>query len=172
MHHQLRKRKDKYISLILHQYESALVLHMLAIFLPLEKVLQKYHEHPSPFKNVQITCTILIFMLADLTNANDMKRIQSLFIKRLSCVITKIKVQFWKSFASQVCKLTAFSVRNKYSKMFKRKFGRCGTFTDFVMKLSTKMRTRNKAANHLKAQQLVQSGLQQLSLYKHKFIRS
>ena len=57
-------------------------------------------------------------------------------------------------------------------KMFKRKFGQHGTFNDFVQKLVSKMGLRNRAASQLKAQMLVRSSLQQLSLCKYKFTTS
>ena len=47
-----------------------------------------------------------------------------------------------------------------------------GTFSEFVQRLTRKLGYRQKPANELKAQQLVRSCLQQLSLYKHNFIAS
>jgi len=67
--------------------------------------------------------------------------------------------------------LAALHVCNKYNKMFKRKCGRSGTFTEYVERLTRKMGLHNKGAKLLKAQLLVRSCLQ-LSLYKYKFTMS
>jgi len=51
--------------------------------------------------------------------------------------------------------LAALCVRNKYDKMFKRKCGRSGTFTEYVEGLTRKMGLCNEGAKLLKAQLLV-----------------
>ena len=66
----------------------------------------------------------------------------------------------------------ALSIWNKYNRIFHRKFGQYGTFKEYVEKVFRKLRLRNKCANRLKAQLLVRSCLQQLNLYKHKFMTS
>lgn len=66
----------------------------------------------------------------------------------------------------------ALSIWNKYDRIFHRKFGQYGTFNEYVEKVLRKLRLQNKSGNKLKAQLLVRSCLQQLSLYKHKFVAS
>ena len=50
--------------------------------------------------------------------------------------------------------LAALNVRNKYNRLFKRRFGQSSTFSEYVDKLTRKIGLQNKAASILKAQLL------------------
>ena len=68
--------------------------------------------------------------------------------------------------------LSAFSVRNKYNRMFKRKWNHRGSLHEYVNKLARKMGSRYSAAHVVKAELMVRSCMQQLSLKKHLYAKA
>ena len=133
-----------------------------------KRVLRKYHEDSSPFKehakvlyhSAITTSRLLQRKQYAKDRSYGRKRSQHSFYKHEDEVLEK-------ALHHRHTTLAAINVRSKYDRMFNRKFGQYSTFNDFVKKLTTKMGMHNQATNQLKAQMLVRSCLQQLSLCKH-----
>ena len=138
-----------------------------------KRVLRKYHEHSSPFKERSKR-----YYHADVATSRLLQNERYAKDPRRACNRSRLyyiqhqdKV-LEKALHRRHTTLAALNVRNKYNKMFGKSYGRSGTFTKFFKRLTTKIGVRNIAANELKAQLLVRSCLQQLSLCKHKFTTS
>ena len=77
-----------------------------------------------------------------------------------------------KAAEKRCASLSTLGVCKKYNRIFKRKGNHHGTASEYVERLVRTMGIRNRAANMIKVQLLVKSGMQQLSFFKHQFIKS
>ena len=136
-------------------------------------MLRRYQNNPSPFKKQSKRA-----YHADIITSRSLRRKR--YAKNPFPTRQRSK-QHYRQHRDELLKLAmhrrytalgALSVNNKYNRIFRRKGGLSGTFTEFVAKYTRKLGYRNIAANELKAQLLVRSCLQQLSLYKHNFCTS
>ena len=138
-----------------------------------KRVLQKYHSNPSVFINQSRRA-----YHADVESSRSIKRQRYASnplsaIKRSRIYYAQHRDQILQqSMHRQHTTIAAINVKNKYNRIFNRNTKMSGTFSEFVQRLTRKLGYRHKPANELKAQQLVRSCLQQLSLYKHNFIAS
>lgn len=135
-----------------------------------KRVLRMYHKHASPFKERSKkkyqSNIIASRLLRRKQYAEDplpaCKRSQLYYRQHQNEILER-------AMNHRRTTLAALNIRNKYNKIFNRRFGRSGTFTEYVERLTRKMGLQNKGAKMLKAQLLVRSCLQQLSYYKHKY---
>ena len=138
-----------------------------------KRLLQKYHSNPSVFisqsrrayhADVEASRSIKRQRYAD-NPLSAIKRSRIYYAKHHNLILQQAVHRRHTTIA-------AFNIKNKYHRIFNRKAKMSGTFSEYVQRLTKKMGFQNKPAKELKAQQLVRSCLQQLSLYKHNFISS
>ena len=138
-----------------------------------KRLLQKYHSNPSVFINrsrrayhadVELSRYIKCQHYAD-NPLSAIKRSRIYYTQHHNLMLQQAMYR-------QHTTTAAFNIKNKYYRTFNRKAKMFGTFSEFVQRLTKKMGFQNKPAKELKAQQLVWSCLQQLSLYKYNFISS